>query len=96
MKYNKEDLVESVATAGEISKAEANRQVDNVLAGIETQLKKMQPEDSLQLVGFLTFEVAHKPEHQGTNPRTKAKIVVGAKNSLKVKAGKTYVKAIQA
>ena len=94
-KFNKADLIETIAEVNEISKAEAERQLNNVVAGLEAQVGKMEDGDKLQLVGLLTFEVKHKPAYVAKNPKTGEDAPVPASNKLKVKAGKSLVDSIQ-
>ena len=94
-KLNKTNLVESIAKVAEISKAEAERQLNNVIAGLEATLATMKDGDKLQLVGVLTFEVKHKPAYTAKNPKTGEDVAVPASNKLKVKAGKGLVDLVQ-
>ena len=92
---NKANLVSNIAEVAEISKAEAERQLNNVIAGLEATVATMEEGDKLQLVGVLTFEVKHKPAYTAKNPRTGEDVAVPASNKLKVKAGKGLVDLVQ-
>ncbi len=94
-KLNKANLVESIAKVAEISKAEAERQLNNVIAGLEATISTMEDGDKLQLVGVLTFEVKHKPAYTAKNPKTGEDVEVPASNKLKVKAGKGLIDLVQ-
>lgn len=94
-KLNKTNLVESIAKVAEISKAEAERQLNNVIAGLEATIATMEDGDKLQLVGVLTFEVKHKPAYTAKNPQTGEDVTVPASNKLKVKAGKGLIDLVQ-
>ncbi len=94
-KLNKANLVASIAEVAEISKAEAERQLNNVIAGLEATLATMEDGDKLQLVGLLTFEVKHKPAYVAKNPKTGEDVEVPASNKLKVKAGKGLIDLVQ-
>lgn len=94
-KFNKADLVDKIAEGADISKAEAERQLNNVVAGIEATVEGMEDGDKLQLVGLLTFEVKHKPAYVAKNPKTGEDVDVPASNKLKVKAGKGLVDLVQ-
>ena len=94
-KLNKSNLVNSIAEVAEISKAEAERQLNNVIAGLEATLATMEDGDKLQLVGLLTFEVKHKPAYVAKNPKTGEDVAVPASNKLKVKAGKGLIDLVQ-
>ena len=54
---NKSDLVDAVANDSDMSKAQAARAVDSVLANVGDALGKG---DSVSLVGFGTFSVRHR------------------------------------
>lgn len=88
MTFNKTNLIEVMAEQAEISKAEAGRQLDNVVNGVEKLLEGMEVGDKIQLIGFLTLEVVEKKEREATNPKTGEKIIVPAKIAVKAKAGK--------
>lgn len=94
-KFNKANLVEIIAEVAEISKAEAERQLNNVIAGLEATLAMLEDGDKLQLVGLLTFEVKHKPAYVAKNPKTGEDVEVPASNKLKVKAGKGLIDLVQ-
>lgn len=94
-KLNKQNLIDNVAEMAEISKAEAERQLNNVIAGLEATVATMKEGDKLQLVGVLTFEVKHKPAYTAKNPKTGEDVAVPASNKLKVKAGKGLIDLVQ-
>ena len=50
--------------------------------------------DSIQLVGFGTFEVAERAERTGRNPQTGAEMVIPASKAPKFKAGKALKDAL--
>ena len=64
---NKGELIESVAGAADLSRADATRAVDAVLDSVTRTLKRG---DSVSLVGFGTFTVKKRAARQGRNPRT--------------------------
>mgnify|MGYP005710666941 FL=1 len=66
---NKADLIDSVADATDMSKAEAGRALDAVLNGIAGSLSQG---DSVALVGFGTFNVRERAARMGRNPATGA------------------------
>ena len=70
---NKSDLVDSVATSADITKASAGRAVDAVLDSIGDALGK---QDTVSLVGFGTFSVRHRAAREGRNPQTGASMPV--------------------
>lgn len=88
---NKGDLINVVAAAAGITKAQAGSAVDAVFGGIESCLKSG---DKAAFVGFGTFSTAHKPAREGRNPSTGKTIKIAAKTSVKFKAGKTLVDSV--
>ena len=79
---NKTELIEKIAAGSGLKKAEAK---DALVAG-----------EKVQLVGFGTFEVNERPERQGVNPATGAKIVIPARKVVKFKAGADLSDAVNA
>ena len=71
---NKNDLIASVASAANISKADAAQAVDGVFNAITESLSSG---DEVRLVGFGTFSVAERAASEGRNPRTGEKIQNG-------------------
>ena len=88
---NKSDLVDSVASDADISKASAARAVDAVLGGIGDALGNG---DSVSLVGFGTFSVRHRAAREGRNPQTGESIQIKASNTPGFKAGKALKDAL--
>ncbi|WP_028880797.1 HU family DNA-binding protein [Terasakiella pusilla] len=82
---NKNDLVTAVATATELSKADATSAVDAVFEAITGALKDG---DTVQLVGFGSFGVTERAAREGRNPRTGETIKIAASKQPKFKAGK--------
>lgn len=71
-----------------VSKAEAERKFDAILATIEETLKAG---EEINFIGWGKFEVVEKAERVGRNPKTGEEIVIPAKKTVKFKAGKTLV-----
>jgi DNA-binding protein HU-beta len=84
---NKGDLIDVVATAAGITKAQAGEAVSAVFDGIQKTLKKG---DKAQFVGFGTFSVSKRAAREGRNPLTGKTIKIAAKNVVKFKAGATF------
>jgi DNA-binding protein HU-beta len=91
MIMNKNELIASVATSADLSKASATEAVDCVFHAITGALKDG---GEVRLVGFGTFSVAHRAASQGRNPRTGEKIDIPASNQPKFKAGKALKDAV--
>ena len=88
---NKNELVDAVASAADLKKAEAAKAVDAVFESITTSLKKG---DEVRLVGFGTFTVSKRGASEGRNPRTGEKIKIAASKQPKFKAGKGLKDAV--
>ena len=82
---NKSELVDSVASKADMSKADAGRAVDAVLGSVGDALGGG---DSVSLVGFGTFSVRHRAARMGRNPQTGATMQIAASKVPRFKAGK--------
>src|SRR5688572_10154687 len=72
---NRIELVEKIATAHTLSKAEAARILETVTGAIVNAVKKG---DAVQLVGFGTFKQAARAARSGFNPQSGTKIKIDA------------------
>jgi len=88
---NKGDLVDAVAEDAGLSKADATRAVDSVLAVITTALKDG---NQVSLVGFGTFTVKKRAARTGRNPRTGEAIEIRASKVPGFRAGKALKDAV--
>ncbi|HUF73907.1 MAG TPA: HU family DNA-binding protein [Gammaproteobacteria bacterium] len=88
---NKAELIESVANGANLSKADAGRAVDAVVASVASALSKGQ---QVSVVGFGTFSVKHRAARSGRNPRTGETIAIAASNVPGFKAGKALKDAV--
>jgi len=88
---NKSDLIDSMAAASGLSKADAGRALDAFTSAVTNSLKSGQ---SVSLVGFGTFSVKHRAARTGRNPRTGATISIAASNNPSFKAGKALKDAV--
>jgi DNA-binding protein HU-beta len=91
MGMNKAELVDAVAGAANLSKADAGRAVDAVVDAVTKALKKGQ---QVSVVGFGTFSVKHRAARSGRNPRTGDTIKIAASNVPGFKAGKALKDAV--
>ncbi len=89
---NKNDLVDSVAAAANMTKADATTAVDAVFESITTALKGG---GEVRLSGFGTFAVTQRAASEGRNPRTGEKIQIPASKLPKFRAGKGLKEAVQ-
>ena len=88
---NKTELVAAMADKAGLTKKDADAALKAFTEIIEETLKAG---DSIQLVGFGTFEVAERAERTGRNPQTGAEMVIPASKAPKFKAGKALKDAL--
>ncbi len=88
---NKTDLIESIATSAEISKAAAARALDATVEAVKAALKAG---DSVSLVGFGTFAVGERAARTGRNPRTGKTLNIKAAKVPKFRPGKALKDAV--
>jgi DNA-binding protein HU-beta len=88
---NKAELVDAVASAANLSKADAGRAVDAVTGSIASSLSNG---EQVAVVGFGTFSVKHRAARAGRNPRTGEAIQIQASNVPGFKAGKALKDAV--
>ncbi len=81
---NKAELVEAIAKATDLTKADSERALNATLGAISKAVKK----DPVQLVGFGTFKIVKTKARAGVNPQTGEKIRIPAKKVMKFKASK--------
>jgi DNA-binding protein HU-beta len=89
---NKSELVSSVAEGAEISKADAAKAVDAIVAGISGALSKG---EQVTIIGFGTFSIRERAARQGRNPQTGKPMQIAASKSVGFKAGKQLKDAVQ-
>ena len=80
----KASLVDFIAENADLTKADAARALEAVLAGVTKGLKK---EGKVTLVGFGTFAVKKRAARDGINPLTKKPLHIPAKKAVSFKAG---------
>ncbi len=88
---NKGELIEAVAGAADMSRADATRAVDAVL---ESVTRTLAGGGSVSLVGFGTFSVKARAARMGRNPRTGEAIQIKASSVPGFKAGKALKEAV--
>ena len=89
---NKTELINAVAEKAGLSKKNAEAAVNATLAAITESLKA---EEKVQLVGFGSFEVKHRAERTGLNPRTGDSVTIAASKVPAFKAGKALKDSVQ-
>ena len=85
IRVNKQELIDAVAEAADLSKASAGRAVDATLEAIRNAMREG---DAVALVGFGTFYVGKRAGRTGRNPRTGAPIRIKAAKLPKFRPGK--------
>lgn len=81
---NKTDLINAIAEASGLTKADATKALNATTAAIANAVKN---DDKVALVGFGTFSVSERPARTGKNPRTGEMIEIPAKKVVKFKPG---------
>ena len=89
---NKNDLIDTIAASGSMTKADATQSVDAVFDAITHALKGG---DEVRIAGFGAFVVSQRAASEGRNPRTGEKIQIPASKQPKFRAGKGLKDAIQ-
>ncbi|MFW5782571.1 MAG: HU family DNA-binding protein [Candidatus Muiribacteriaceae bacterium] len=89
---NKMELIDAIAKKAQISKKDAKGALEAMVTEITKTLKK---KDKVSLIGFGTFEVAHRKARKGVNPRTKETIKIKATNVPKFRPGKALKDAVK-
>lgn len=81
---NKTELVNAIAEQANLTKVDAKAALDATLNAIGSALAAG---EKVAILGFGTFAVSEKSARTGINPRTKEKIEIPARKSVKFKAG---------
>lgn len=90
---NKTELVDAIAAAADITKAQAGRALDAVLESVTETLKNG---EKVTLIGFGTFETRERAARTGRNPQTGKEIQIAASTTPAFKAGKKLKDALNA
>ncbi|MEM1244490.1 MAG: HU family DNA-binding protein [Pseudomonadota bacterium] len=88
---NRTQLIESIANTAQLSKKSAALAWDAIVDSITNALSQG---DSVQLVGFGTFEVRDYAAREGRNPATGESISIPARKAPVFKAGKSLKEAV--
>jgi DNA-binding protein HU-beta len=82
---NRKELVDAIASKTKKSRKESDLFLNAFLGAVKGELKKG---GSVNLVGFGSFKVVHRPAREARNPRTGAKIRIPARKAPVFRAGK--------
>ena len=88
---NQAELVAAVAERAGLTKADAGKAVEALVATITDTLKQG---DEIRIAGFGTFGISERGERQGRNPQTGAQITIAASKAAKFTAGKAVKDAL--
>ena len=88
---NKADLVDKIAGACDISKAQATTAIDTAVDSVTAALRKG---DRVALIGFGTFSVSQRKARNGRNPQTGAEVKIAASTRMKFTASSTLKAAL--
>ncbi|MDR1467009.1 MAG: HU family DNA-binding protein [Oscillospiraceae bacterium] len=88
---NKADLIASVSSKSKLSRKDSEKAVS---AFIESVVKSVSKGEKVQLIGFGTFDVRHRAERKGRDPRTNKTITIKASKAPVFKAGKQFKEAV--
>ena len=88
---NKSELIDAIASASELSKADSTNALNATIAAITATLAKG---DSIQLTGFGSFVVRDRAARTGRNPQTGAEIQIKASKVAAFKAGKALKESV--
>lgn len=88
---NKTELVVAMAEKTGLSKKESEVALK---AFIETVTDSLGKKEAVQLIGFGTFDVSHRPERTGRNPKSGEEMVIPASNGVRFKAGAALKQAV--
>lgn len=88
---NKSELIESVASSADLSKAAAGKAVDATLSAIT---KALGEGEQVTLIGFGTFTVKERAARTGRDPRTGEPMDISASKTPTFKPGKSLKDAV--
>ncbi len=92
---NKSDLVDALAKATGMTKADAGRAVDALFATDGVIAKALKKRKRVQITGFGTFETKKRKARTGRNPRTGQTIRIAATTTPGFRAGKGLKDAVK-
>lgn len=88
---NKSELIDAVAKASGLSKADSDRALGAI---VDTVTKTLKKGGSVALVGFGTFKVSKRNARTGRNPQTGEAIKIAARKVPRFSAGKALKDAV--
>ncbi|WP_041605905.1 HU family DNA-binding protein [Halothermothrix orenii] len=96
----KTDLVDAVAAKTGLTKKDSNKAVkavfDSIVEHLSDESKKAEGDrDSVQIIGFGTFEVKDRSARKGRNPQTGEEITIPARTVPVFRPGKSFKEAVE-
>ena len=88
---NKNELSAEIARRTGISRKDAEAAIVTMT---EIVCEKLQEDEKVQIVGFGTYEVKHRPARKARNPKTGEAIQIAARRSAIFKPGKALKQAV--
>ena len=88
---NKSELVEKIAQSADLTKADAEKALNSLVATITEELAEG---GEISLVGFGSFKVSERAARSGRNPQTGETIQIAAAKVPAFKAGKSLKDAV--
>lgn len=89
---NKAELISAVAEKSGLTKKDATAVLTAIIDTVESTLKDG---DSVQIMGFGTFEVRERAARKGRNPQTGEEIQIQASKTPAFKPGKQLKDAVK-
>jgi len=88
---NKNEIIAAIAEKSEMSKKDSEK----LLKAFEDVVtEELVAGGKIQLVGFLTIDVAERAEREGRNPQTGQTMKIAAAKAVRFKVGKTLKDAV--
>ncbi len=87
----KPELAAAIAAKADLTKEQANQALTAIIDEITNALNR---EESVNLVGFGTFQQRHRGARMGKNPQTGEPIQIKASNTVAFKPGKALREAV--
>lgn len=89
---NKNDLVQSIASAAMISKVAAEKGLNGMLS---TMTDAMEEGERVTLVGFGSFSIVERAPRVGRNPKTGETVPIPPRKSVKFRPGKELIQKVR-
>ncbi|MHB1486168.1 MAG: HU family DNA-binding protein [Acidimicrobiales bacterium] len=88
---NKSELVAAVGAGADLTKQQAERAVDSLVAAVMSEVKAG---NKVTLIGFGVFNPTARAARTGRNPQTGAPVKIAASKGVRFAAGRTFKLAL--